>query len=80
MSGRMTQETIMTNEKDAETHMDQLSQMMKNATESLQNFCQEYGVQPEEWFNTRNSDFLKPQESCEPQNRISGDQVRRPPP
>ena len=49
----MTKETTMTNEEDAGTSMDQLSEMMKDATLSLANFCQEYGLQPQAWFNTR---------------------------
>lgn len=52
----------MTNEEEAETNMDQLSEMMKDATRSLANFCQEHGLQPQAWFNKRESDTQKSRE------------------
>ena len=52
----------MTNEEEAETNMDQLTEMMKDATRSLASFCQEHGLEPQAWFNTRASETQKPRE------------------
>ena len=57
----------MTNEEEAETSMDQLSEVMKDVTLSLANFCQEHGVQPQAWFNMREWEIQKSRVPRDPQ-------------
>ena len=72
----MTKETTMTNEEEAQNSMDQLSEMMKDAALSLANFCQEHGLQPQAWFNTRASETQKSWEPRDTRGLIKGDQDR----
>ena len=71
-----TRETNMKDEEDVNDSMDQLRNTMQNATQSLEKFCEENGLQPQAWFEARDSTIHKPQGPGEPQERISGDQVR----
>ena len=66
----------MKDEEDVNDSMDQLRNTMQNATQSLEKFCEENGLQPQAWFEARDSAIHKPQRPGEPQERISGDQVR----